>query len=56
MTTQQRESKKSFIRIVAEMGDEPCAVYSPASTDRLTRKYFLGLMTAVFNGEIAARK
>lgn len=56
MATQQRELKKSFIRIVAEMDDEPCAVDAPVKTDRLTRKYLLGLMTAVFNGEIAARK
>jgi hypothetical protein len=47
---------KSYIGIVSDKTDEQRAIDSPAKSDRLTRKYLLGLISTVLNRVADARK
>jgi|NGEPerStandDraft_6_1074524.scaffolds.fasta_scaffold679084_1 hypothetical protein len=51
-----KQLKKSYIGIVSDKTDEQRAVDSLATSDRLTKKYLLGLMAALFNRGADARK
>ena len=51
-----KQLKKSYIGIVSDKTDEQHAVDSLATSDRLTKKYLLGLMAALFNRGADARK
>ena len=53
---QRRELKKNYIGIVSDKTDEQRAVDSPAKSDRLMKKYLLGLVAAVFRRGAEARK
>jgi hypothetical protein len=56
MPAQQRELKKNYIGIVSDRTDEQRAVASLPKSGRLTKKYLLGLMAAVFNRDADARE
>ena len=56
MPPKQRELKKNYIGIVSDRTDEQRAVDSVAKSDRLTKKYLLGLMAAVLRRVADARK
>ena len=56
MPAQQRELKKNYIGIVSDTIDEQRPVASPEKSDRLTKKYLLGLMAAVFHRNADARE
>jgi hypothetical protein len=51
-----RELSKNYIGIVSDRTDEPRALDSVAKSDRLTKKYLLGLMAAVLSRVADARK
>jgi hypothetical protein len=55
MPPKPRESNKNYIGIVSEKTDEQRTIDSLAS-DRLTTKYLLDLVSAVFNRVADARK
>ncbi len=56
MPIQPLEPKKNYIGIVSDRTDEQHGVDSPAQSNRLTKKYLLGLMAAMFNRDAATRK
>ena len=55
MPEQKRELKKNYIGIVSDTIDEQRAVASLEKSDRLTKKYLLGLMAAVFHRDADPR-
>ncbi len=49
MPAQDRESKKNFIGVLSERGDEKRAADLLVKSDRHMKDYFFGLMAAVLN-------
>jgi hypothetical protein len=55
MSAQKHATKKNFIAIVSEAAEER-HVDRPAKTDQPARRSLLGLMVAVLNRDIDARR
>ena len=56
MSAQEREIKKNFIAIVSDIAEEQHAVDWLVKPDRPARRSFLGLMAAVLNRDINAKR
>lgn len=49
MPTQKRETGKNYIGILTEEIEEQCAAEMQSATDRRMKKYFVGMVVAMFN-------